>query len=677
MDQSKTSGNPGPPFAAASGWAVFASEAQRDLLVWVLSFGFLGSFRLIMILAFRSQLQPGHGASDILQALLQGARFDSMVATYAVLPGLLFSVGSLFKDLRRVGQPVRAAAVTLALAAHLALCGITVGYFQEYHDQFNQWIIGLVTDDLNAIWLTIWRSYPVLWYALAYGSFVAASAWAAPKVLRRFQFLKPERVGRWPPAARVLTVLLLGGLLFLAARGWGIRRPIKQHDLSVTKDAFLNKLVANPYVALRYAIIDYRHVTSAQGLSTFLGDRSIIRAAQTIFPNAGSWRDLDVLCQRKAAGHPNRKPRHIFLIVCESLDTWPMLPAYEGLGWADGLVQLAANGICCRAFVSSGSATSHATGTLASGLPEVGVDIHYQPSSRQPFPTASAPIFKRLGYRSRFIYAGVPSWQRADAFCFAQGFDEVLGIPDFKHLPSGAGTWGLPDEFLYEHILREISPDVPSFNLLLTTVNHPPFDLDVFAHGFPHHTMPERFEPLYDHGNAMKVFGHKWYTAKCASDFINAADQRFPGSLFVVTGDHNSRRFLNAHPSLFETKAVPCIFWGPAVLAGVKPPLRMAGSHTDLVPTLVELCADAGFEYAAFGRDLFKPDAEPVGFGARTVITPEFLLPVGDPNSVEAVPGQALPRILPALEELSWQYQSLHALSWWRAMIGSRLTPAN
>jgi hypothetical protein len=103
----------------------------------------------------------------------------------------------------------------------------------------------------------------------------------------------------------------------------------------------------------------------------------------------------------------------------------------------------------------------------------------------------------------------------------------------------------------------------------------------------------------------------------------------------------------------------------------------MAGSHTDLVPTLVELCADAGFEYAAFGRDLFKPDAEPAGFGTHTVVTPDFLFPVGVPNSVEAVPGQSMPRILPSLEELSWQYQSLHALSWWRAMKGSRLTPAN
>ena len=103
----------------------------------------------------------------------------------------------------------------------------------------------------------------------------------------------------------------------------------------------------------------------------------------------------------------------------------------------------------------------------------------------------------------------------------------------------------------------------------------------------------------------------------------------------------------------------------------------MAGSHTDLVPTLVELCADAGFEYAAFGRDLLKPDAAPAGFGAGTVITPEFLLPVGEPNRVEPVPGQAMPRTLPSLEELSWQYQSLHALSWWRAMKGSRLTTAN
>jgi hypothetical protein len=35
--------------------------------------------------------------------------------------------------------------------------------------------------------------------------------------------------------------------------------------------------------------------------------------------------------------------------------------------------------------------------------------------------------------------------------------------------------------------------------------------------------------------------------------------------------------------------------------------VRLAGAHIDLVPTLVELCAPAGFEYSSFGGNLLDP----------------------------------------------------------------------
>lgn len=52
-----------------------------------------------------------------------------------------------------------------------------------------------------------------------------------------------------------------------------------------------------------------------------------------------------------------------------------MLPQYQALGLADGLTRLASNGISCRAFVSAGCETIHATGTLVSGLPEAGPGV--------------------------------------------------------------------------------------------------------------------------------------------------------------------------------------------------------------------------------------------------------------------------------------------------------------
>ncbi|HEY5911404.1 MAG TPA: sulfatase-like hydrolase/transferase [Verrucomicrobiae bacterium] len=650
----------------------FARELHRDLLLWLISFLILAAFRLLMIWLFGSQMRATSGGEEILKALLRGARFDSMAASYPVALCLPFTAFCLLRDVSRLGQRVRIVVGILAVGVHLAICGITVGYFREYHDQFNQWIIGLITDDLGAITRTIWRGYPILAYLTGYLLVLAFSGWGIARLLRWFP---PPRLKLRlrSGAAAGLTLALVVGLFFLGIRGWGIRRPVKQRDLAATSDPFLNKLVANPYVALRYAILDYKYVTSAQGLSTFLGGGSIVDAAKTAFPNSQSWADLDQLCRRSAKGHPGTKPRHIFLIVCESLDAWPMLPEFRSLGLADGLLTLATNGISCKAFISSGFETIQSIGTLISGLPEAGININYQPSSRTPFPTASAPVFKRLGYHTKFIYGGF-SWQRADEFALAQGFDDFEGVPSFKNLPAGAvGTWGAFDEFVFDHILRSTPPDTPTFDLVLTTVNHPPYDCDVFAHGFPHRTMPAPYDRIYDGTDPMKVFGHQWYTAKCVADFVATASQRLPGSVFVVTGDHASRHFLNSHPSVFESMAVPCIIYGPEVLAGVEVPAKMAGSHLDLIATLAELSADRGFEYSAFGRNLFDGSQKPVGLGCRAVVTPEFFFRLREAERPEVIPGEVLPVPMPDLEELKRHYLSVHALSWWRVMKGSRL----
>lgn len=655
--------------------AIFFREIQRDLLLWLCSFFFLGVFRLGMVWMFRSPTQAWDWSGDVLQVLSRGARFDSMVAAYPVLLSFPLTLSCLVKDLSRIAQRIRVASAMVAIPMHLAICGITVCYFKEYHDQFNQWIVGLITDDLVAIMLTIWRGYPVLLYLMGYAGIVAAWVWIVPRLFRWFPPWKSLQFSMPSLLTRLVLALLVGGLLFLAIRGWSFRRPMKQRDLKATRDLFLNKLVANPYVALRYAILDYKYITGAKGLETFIGRRSVLDAAQVVLGNIGAERNLDVLCQRKTAGRPGPKPQHIFLIIGESLDVWPLLPVYQPLGLADGLVQLATNGVFVKSFLPAGFETIHATCTIVTGLPEAGVNVNYQPSSQKPFPTAAAPIFKRLGYRTRFIYGGY-SWQRVDEFCIAQGFDDYIGAAATKGLPVGAiGTWGAFDEFLFDVCLREITPDVPSFNVILTTANHPPYDCDVFARGFPHKTMPPPYDRLYDKTNPMKVFGHQWYTAKCISEFVKASEARYPGSIFVITGDHASRHFLNSHPTLYERTSVPCIFYGPGVLGKLKSPASMAGSHLDLVPTLVELCAEPGFEYAAFGQNLLAERLSPVGFGAKAVVTPECIFTVSDDHPIEPVPGHELPSPLPSRAALDNYYRCLHALAWWRVMKGSALPP--
>lgn len=652
----------------------FLRQLLQDGVLWLMSWVFFGFFRLAMIVSFSDQTGSVSGFYEIAKAMLMGGRFDAMVASYPVLPGFVFTVLCARRDYSQIAQKVRRLAGTMAITSHIIIVSITALYFREYHDQFNQWIFGLITDDRSAIALTIWHQYPVGWIVLGWviGGVVV---WRIlPRIFRGAAGILRQPLPRFHSGIEISFVVLASAALFLSFRGYGIRRPIKQRDIAATQDAVLNRLVANPYVAMRYAILDHRYVKSAAGLSTFLKSKTLREAAQMHFSDRKTYDDIDSLCVKRAAGSPLQKPRHIFLIVCESFDGWALFPEHRPLGIAPELNRLSKSGIYVRAFVPSGGATIDAMATIVGGLPETGINLTYQPVSRNAFPTACAPSFKRLGYRTRWFYGGFPSWQRMDEFCFAQGFDEVIGLPSFSKLPRGAiGTWGAYDEFLFSHVLDAVSDDTPSFNLILTTSNHPPYDCDVNSRGFP--GVPGavlNYKNKFEQAMLQQFMGHLWYTDRCVGNFVDAAQKRFGGTVFAITGDHPSRRSASANATLVEKHLVPFVVVGEDLKEKLNPPDAMAGGHLDIIPTLIEMCAQNGFEYRSFGRNMFARGGEPIGFERNAVVTPEWLLEIDPPQTPGIVPG-AVGSVPPPVDKLRGRWESLHALGWWRAMRGSKI----
>jgi hypothetical protein len=101
----------------------------------------------------------------------------------------------------------------------------------------------------------------------------------------------------------------------------------------------------------------------------------------------------------------------------------------------------------------------------------------------------------------------------------------------------------------------------------------------------------------------------------------------------------------------------------------------LAGSHLDVLPTLINLAAPNGFVYHAFGHDLLDSAQPQVGFGTNTVIGSDFILKINDPAHVEDLRGQR--KIDIDGEALALRYRQLHALGWWRAMKGNQWPAPN
>ena len=224
---------------------------------------------------------------------------------------------------------------------------------------------------------------------------------------------------------------------------------------------------------------------------------------------------------------------------------------------------------------------------------------------------------------------------------------------------------------LFDFVLRAVDPKTPSFNFIVTSSFHPPFSVDVYGHGFPHKEMPADLKSIATSDpEYLRMLGHLWYADQMLGEFVEAAEKRYPGSLFVITGDHTSRKFLNGQPTLYERTAVPFVMYGPDVLKGINAPSDFVGSHHDIMPTFFELLAPCGIEYHALGHDLLDPQRPQIGFGRDQIIGRDFIASRTTGGEIEPLPDSHLPASLPDLPRLQTEYKALLGLAWWRICKG-------
>ena len=148
----------------------------------------------------------------------------------------------------------------------------------------------------------------------------------------------------------------------------------------------------------------------------------------------------------------------------------------------------------------------------------------------------------------------------------------------------------------------------PTIHFVMTTTNHPPYNLDLKAEGFNYEKTLAELKKLPNVPNAEDLavtLGHYWYMDKVITKFIRSVTEKYPDSLFVVTGDHAVRTDPSTHPTIFEHQSVPFVMYGAGINEKILPP-DAVGGHTSIVPTIIELIAPEGFQYYSISPSLFN-----------------------------------------------------------------------
>lgn len=651
--------------------AVFYDAVQRDIKLFAFILLTLCVYRAYFMFYMAGYLSPSAGTDDVLLALLTGLRLSLKTAGAVTLPAFvlcslpLLALPRLAPVLRRL----RFCWSGLAALVFAVLFQARFPFYRQFQTSFNMQVAAGLNDDAAVLAEMMLREYGLLWRLCIALLLTAVSLYVLRSLLlvRRTYALPALHSG-------VQRAVFSLGLLFLFAAAFVFVRfggsftyagGVNWENAGVTSDAFLNECILDDGQALYRVRSMHKRLKSGDIVGV---DKEHVRAlAVEAAGHAELSADtLTPYLTRTAQGARIPKPRHIFIVLGETYAQWPMLETYAALHAADGIKGLIRepNAYYSRRFMPNGDFTSIAITGLVTGLSEVNQHVNYVARSlREAYPTAMAPQFKRLGYAVDFWYGGVPSWEGMDRFSIAQGFDHFYGYPDFH--AEKVNAWGTSDEQLFSALFQHLADEPPTVHLIMTVSNHPPYNIDVAAEGFD--LARARAEtaqlPNVDDPDQLALeLGHYWYMDKIVTQFVHETMKKYPDSLFVITGDHAVRMNPSRTPTMYEYQSVPFVLYGQGVTSAVLAP-DVVGGHTNIVPTLIELIAPAGFSYvsiapsltennmgAAFNRDYFLTRSV---MGRVNTKETELL-----PGAAEEDPAAAydlLQRRMTILRTLSWQ----------------------
>ncbi|MBR1727905.1 MAG: LTA synthase family protein [Selenomonadaceae bacterium] len=606
--------------------------------------------------------------SEIILALWTGLRLSLKTA------GAVTLLSTITATLIGLGYKFRLAIGIFASLIFSILFQARFPYYKEFQSTFGLEIVHGLNDDVMAIFWTLVEEYGLIW------RFILALILTLMciMILSRILLFRTMPLPHFALESKMKTVAFSVGLFLIFVISFVFVRfggsftyagGVNWENAGVTSDHFLNECILDDVQALYRANAMEKRMQA--GDISGVDKENILVYAKSIAGHENLEADnLLPYLERTAEGAKIPKPKHIFVIVGETWMQWPLIGKYEKLHIADGIKSLIAEENCyySRNFMPNGDYTSSSINGFVTGLNDVNIRVNYQPKTFEDiYPTAFAPPFKELGYKVDFWYGGVASWDNIGKMSLAQGFDNFYGYPDYH--ASKQNAWGTKDENLFNALLNHLADEPPTVHLILTTSNHPPYNLDLKSEGFNIDAEISELNQLPNMDDVKTLateLGHYWYMDKVTTNFIRQVVEKYPESIFVITGDHAVRCDPGTRPTIFEHQSVPFVIYGNGIKRNIFP-VDVVGGHTSIAPTLIELIAPKGFSYYTIAPPLTKSNG--VAFNREVFITNSLIGKV-DSDEVELLPhiaSKELNQVNQSAEKDLAQsvITSMRTLSWW------------
>lgn len=649
----------------------FVRNLSQDAALMIFLLVLLTVYRAAFIVAFKDTLMADTTGKDIALALWYGLRLSLKTAGACVLPCFLLGTAVQGLWIKWPAEKIRFVWGGILMLVFAILFQTRLPYYQEFQNAFSPFIFNTFHDDVsaivstaisqyNAVWRTIWGllcaavSYGLLWAWLKW-----VPAWTKPLL----------RIRRKTVFVIAFCVLLVPGAVFIRYGGaFSYKHSIYWKNAARMSQHLLNEAILDDVQALYKASRIFKRLKK-QAHSVTVEEVRAAAARLLGTPDYTADTLLPVL-ERKSGGAVLNKPRHIFVIIGETYMLWPLLDAYKDYPIAEGMRELIRreDAVFLPYFMPAFNGTMFGVTSVLLGLPEMNLFTAHRPTAQQPFETSLAVQLAKQGYVTRFFYGGFPSWENVGPFMEKQGVQKGYYYADFG---AEGSVWGVPDKALLQGIGQYVTQE-PSLNIILTSSNHPPYIVDMTQEPdlLSAQQWRERLpEDVSKDKQMIERLQHFAYADKYLAEFVREMLKKYPESLFIITGDHADRWTLRPNPSLYERFAVPLVVIGKGVSKRMLD-AEAAGSHLNIVPTVLELVLPKGTTYYALGSSVLR--GEKAGLHALYSITRREITDLASGNT-ELLPG-ASPLPPETTAALAQRLKDEQTIASWRILHGAELT---
>ena len=551
------------------------------------------------------------GAGDVTTALIQGLRFDLKVSAIAGFLLLLVLPWVSGKVQGRIAGGLAFVYVILSL--------INLHYFGFYKTPIDSLAFGLLEDDTAAVLQTIWHDFPVIGTLLLAVALTVASV-ALHRVLIRH--IRPDTLLQTRHAAlKLLSIVVVFFALLFAGKGTVREMALQRQHLTVTTSQFLNDMVPNGVIALKYAWDSRGQSQNLQnpllGLKA-MGFDSPMAAAQVLGLPHGSEAEVKAALTAHPPLDAAARKKNLVFFLMESWSAEPLLyhgPQFDVLGRL--APTLAEPGQACQFnnFDSAQPGTHPSLEAILFSSPITPLTMG--DAGRKPIPWALANVMRQAGYQTLFVTSARSGWRDLNRVLKVQGFDEVVDASTLKaaYPDADLGIWGVWDHYVFKYLKTRMAAqpaDKPVFVFVLTATNHPPYDLPKDYQRVP------RDMALWKGETSSDTLRLNLDTYHYATDLLGGFVQDIQNSplaantIIGATGDHNVRSFgMYAEASRrYLVRQVPFVIWGAGLGGQACGNQRyLPASHRDMFNTLLPLVGVHG-AYVNTGRNLLRPAPE-------------------------------------------------------------------